>query len=68
MFLRPPETPLAAAALRFDLAFRPEVNGETYARLLRLAHALAHELAEFEPEDLFDVHALLRTVAGLASA
>jgi hypothetical protein len=68
MLLRPPETPLAAAALRFDLAFRPEVNGETYARLLRLARALAQELAEFEPEDLFDVHALLRTVAGLASA
>jgi hypothetical protein len=62
-FLRPGETPLAAAALRFDLGFRPAVNAETYARLLRLVRALASELAELEPADAFDVHAFLRHVA-----
>jgi len=63
-YLRPGETPVAAAALRFDLRFRPAVNGETYARLLRLVRALAAELAELEPADLIDVQAFLRSVAG----
>jgi hypothetical protein len=62
-YLRPGETPLAAAALRFDLGFRPAVNGATYARLLRLARALAGELADLEPADFFDVHAFLRSLA-----
>jgi hypothetical protein len=62
-FLRPGETPAAAAALRFDLRFRPAVNGETYARLLRLVRALGAELADLEPADAFDVHAFLRSVA-----
>jgi hypothetical protein len=62
-FLRPGETLPAAAALRFDLHFRPPVNAETYARLLRLHRALASELAELEPADSFDVHAFLRHVA-----
>jgi hypothetical protein len=63
LLLRLGETPVAAAALRFDIEFRPEVNAATYARLLRLAHALAQEVAVLEPADLFDVHALLRCVA-----
>lgn len=62
-FLRPGETPLAAAALRYDLAFRPAVNAETYARLLGLQRALGAELAELEPSDAFDVHAFLRGIA-----
>ena len=63
LLLRPGETPAAAAALRFDIGFRSEVNGATYARLLRLAHAFAQEVAALEPADLFDVHSLLRCVA-----
>ncbi len=66
-FLRPGETPLAAAALRFDLGFRPAVNGETYARLLRLARALSEELVDLEPADFFDVHAFLRSIAAAAA-
>ena len=66
-FLRVGETPLAAAALRVDIAFRPDVNGDTYARLLVLLRALASEIAELEPADGFDVYALLRSVAGAAS-
>ncbi len=62
-FLRPGETPLAAAALRYDLAFRPAVNAETYARLLGLSRALGEELSELEPSDAFDVYAFLRSVA-----
>jgi hypothetical protein len=71
-FLRPGETPLAAAALRFDLRLRPAVNGETYGRLLALVRALSCELAELarsglEPADAFDVHAFLRQVASSAA-
>jgi hypothetical protein len=62
-FLRPGETPLAAAALRFDLGFRPAVNGETYARLLHLVRAFSRELADLGPVDFFDVHAVLRSIA-----
>jgi hypothetical protein len=65
-FLRPGETPLAAAALRYDIAFRPEVNAGTYARLLGLSRALGAELAELAPSDAFDVHAFLRSVAACA--
>jgi hypothetical protein len=68
VFLRPGETPLAAAALRVDLGFRPAVNAETYARLLRLARGLCAELAELEPADFFDVHAFLRSIAASAAA
>ena len=67
VFLRPGETPLAAAALRVDLGFRPAVNAETYARLLRLARGLCAELAELEPADFFVVHAFLRSIAAAAS-
>jgi len=63
LLLRPGETSAAAAALRFDLEFRSEVNAATYARLLRLARALAQEVAALEPADLFDVYALLRCAA-----
>lgn len=62
-FLRPGETPLAAAALRFDIGYRTDVNVDTYARLLALLRALGEELAELEPADNFDVHCFLRTVA-----
>jgi len=68
LLLRPGETSAAAAALRVDIEFRAEVNGATYARLLRLAHALAEEVAELEPADLFDVHSLLRSIAAPARA
>ena len=67
VFLRPGETPLAAAALRVDLGFRPAVNATTYARLLRLARGLCVELAELEPADFFDVHTFLRSIAAAAS-
>jgi hypothetical protein len=63
LLLRPGETPAAAAALRFDLEYRPEVNPATYARLLRLGHALAEEIAVLEPADLFDVYSILRSIA-----
>ena len=66
-FLRPGETPLAAASLRYDIGFRPAVNAETYARLLELVRALAEELAELEPADGFDVYAFLRSVAASSS-
>lgn len=66
-FLRPGETPLAAAALRFDLGFRPAVNGETYARLLALVQALRQEIAELEPADGFDANAFLRSIAAAAA-
>jgi hypothetical protein len=62
-FLRPGEAPLAAAVLRFDLAFRPAVNGETYARLLALARALSAEISDLAPADAFDLRAFLRHVA-----
>jgi len=68
LLLRAGETPAAAAALRFDIEFRPEVNAATYARVLRLARALTAELASLEPADLFDIHALLRCVAAPARA
>jgi len=68
VFLRPGETPLAAAALRVDLAFRAAVNAETYSRLLRLARCLSAELAELEPADFFDVNAFLRSIASAATA
>lgn len=68
LLLRPGETPAAAAALRFDIEYRAEVNSATYARLLRLAHALAKEVAALEPADLFDVHAILRSIAAPARA
>src|SRR5262245_17051800 len=68
LILRPAETAAAAAALRFDIGFRSEPNAATYARLLRLAHALAREVAALEPADLFDVHALLRCAAAPARA
>jgi hypothetical protein len=63
MFLRQGETTLAASALRFDLGFRPEPNGATYGRLLELADGVGAELGALGPEDRFDVHALLRSVA-----
>jgi hypothetical protein len=66
-FLRPGEAPLAAAALRYDIAFRPAVNAVSYARLLGLVRALGQEIAELEPADGFDVYAFLRSVAGAAS-
>lgn len=62
-FLRPGETPLAAAALRYDIGFRPAVNVDTYARLLGLVRDLGREIAELEPADGFDVYAFLRSVA-----
>jgi hypothetical protein len=62
-FLRPGETPLAAAALRYDIGFRPAVNADTYARLLGLLRALGEEIAELEPVDAFDVHCFLRSIA-----
>jgi hypothetical protein len=66
-FLRAGETPLAAAALRYDIAFRPAVNAETYLRLLGLVRALGEAIAELEPADGFDVYAFLRSVAGATS-
>ncbi len=66
-FLRPGETPLAAAALRYDIGFRPAVNAETYLRLLGLVRALGEAIAELGPADGFDVYAFLRRIAGAAS-
>jgi hypothetical protein len=66
-FLRQAETPLAAAALRYDIAFRPAVNAETDLRLLGLVRALGEAIAELEPTDGFDVYAFLRSIAGAAS-
>jgi len=66
-FLRAGETPLAAAALRYDIGFRSAVNAETYLRLLGLVRALGEEIAELEPADAFDLYAFLRSVASAAS-
>lgn len=63
-FLRPGETPLAAAALRYDIAYRPAVNADTYLRLLGLVNALGEAIAELAPADRFDLYAFLRNVAG----
>jgi len=66
-FLRPGETPLAAAALRYDIGYRPAPNAETYQRLLGLVGALGEAIAELEPSDGFDVYAFLRGIASGAS-
>ena len=66
MLVRPAELETAAALFRFDLGLRPAVDRASYGRVLSLVRVVGDAIAELEPADLFDVQALLRTVAAEA--
>lgn len=59
MFLKPGVTQQCAERLTFDLAYRPQPNWTTYARLLEMAQILLVELRPYGARDFIDVQSFI---------
>jgi hypothetical protein len=66
MFLKPSVTQVAAAAIGFDLQYRPEPNWLTYKRLIQMSERLMTVLRPHGARDLIDVQSFIWVAAGSA--
>lgn len=63
MFLKPTVTQNAAAISGFEIAYRPILNWQTYAAVLKFAGYLKAELVELSPRDMIDVQSFMWCIA-----
>jgi hypothetical protein len=66
MFFKPSVTQVAAAAIGFDLQYRPEPNWLTYKRLIQMSERLMTVLRPHGARDLIDVQSFIWVAAGSA--
>jgi hypothetical protein len=59
MFLKPGVTQDAAKLCAFEIMYKPELNWQTYDRVLTFAKYLFDELRELKPRDMIDVQSFL---------
>ena len=63
MFLKPTVTQNAAAISGFEIRYRPRLNWDTYAAVLKFAGYLKAELVELKPRDMIDVQSFMWCIA-----
>ncbi|MDQ6799776.1 MAG: DUF3553 domain-containing protein [Acidobacteriota bacterium] len=59
MFLKPEATKAAAASCGFELNYRPDLNWQTYERLLAFSALLKEAIADLRPRDMIDVQGFI---------
>jgi hypothetical protein len=60
IFLKPRVTQIAAEHYLFPLAYRPQVNWETYQSVLAFAEQVRTDIADLSPRDMIDLQSFIR--------
>ena len=63
MFVKPTVTQASAEVCRFEIAYTPKLNWQTYAAVLRFSSYLYEALADLQPRDMIDVQSFMWCIA-----